>query len=77
MVSCATDAIHSLNSSNAQFQTFTHASSYILLQSISSLIKLSPSSLNRCSFISISVSVQFSVGSQAGAAGGSKRIIQV
>lgn len=76
MVSCATDAIHSLNSSNAQFQTFTHAS-YILLQSISSLIKLSPSSLNRCSFISISVSVQFSVGSQAGAAGGSKRIIQV
>lgn len=76
MVSCATDAIHSLNSSNAQFQTFTHASN-ILLQSISSLIKLSPSSLNRCSFISITVSVQFSVGSQAGAAGGSKRIIQV
>lgn len=75
MVSCATDAIHSLNSSNAQFQTFTHASN--ILQSISSLIKLSPSSLNRCSFISISVSVQFSVGSQAGAAGGSKRIIQV
>lgn len=76
MVSYATDAIHSLNSSNAQFQTFTRASN-ILLQSISSLIKLSPSSLNRCSFISISVSVQFSVGSQAGAAGGSKRIIQV
>lgn len=75
MVSCATDAIHSLNSSNAQFQTFTHASN--ILQSISSLIKLSPSSLNRCSFISISVSVQFPVGSQAGAAGGSKRIIQV
>lgn len=76
MVSYATDAIHSLNSSNAQFQTFTRTSN-ILLQSISSLIKLSPSSLNRCSFISISVSVQFSVGSQAGAAGGSKRIIQV
>lgn len=45
MVSCATDAIHSFNSSNAQFQTFTHASS-ILLQSISSLIKLSPFSFH-------------------------------